>query len=277
MQRILNKKGMTTVFLAVIVIFSVLFPGISVYAGDLKRTVYNRDESGNLSGNDVYIHDEAGLLSDDEEERLMMVMEPITRFGSVVFYSTANNPYSDTVIMAENVFFRYFDYYESATMLFIDMDRREVAIYSDGDISKNISSSKSTTITDNIYTYLGNGEYFEGSKIAFEQINALLEGRRIPETMKVVCNILIALNIGFIICYIIASKTSKTESSEYLIMSTAKKDVRSNNPNQKFLRTTKTYIPPASSGGGGSHGGGGSRGGGFGGGGHHGSSGSHRF
>lgn len=277
MQRILNKKGMTTVFLAVIVIFSVLFPGISVYAGDLKRTVYNRDESGNLSGNDVYIHDEAGLLSDDEEERLMKVMEPITRFGSVVFYSTANNPYSDTVIMAENVFFRYFDYYESATMLFIDMDRREVAIYSDGDISKNISSSKSTTITDNIYTYLGNREYFEGSKIAFEQINALLEGRRIPETMKVVCNILIALNIGFIICYIIASKTSKTESSEYLIMSTAKKDVRSNNPNQKFLRTTKTYIPPASSSGGGSHGGGGSRGGGFGGGGHHGSSGSHRF
>lgn len=252
----------------------------SSFSGDLKKTVVNSGDSGSKYPNNIYIHDESGLLSDADKAALLNDMEPITQFGSVLFYTTDTNNYGTTEKLAEEAFYQYFADGQSATAFVIDMDRREVFIYSDGVILRDLSESKATTITDNVYTYLGDGEYYEGSKKAFEQINAVLEGKRIPETMKVVCNILIAMNLGFLICYIVASKTSKTVGSETGVLEYAKVQISSVNPFKKLTHTTKTYIPPASSSGGSYRGGGHSGGGSHhsgGGGGHHGGGGGHRF
>ena len=99
---------------------------------------------------------------------------------------------------------------------------------------------------------------------------SLLEGNRIPQPMKYVCNILLALILSFMVNYIIVRKTSFIKKDAY------KKSIHNLNHyfrldggEARFINTTVEYSKTNSRGGGGGFGGygGGSGGGGFSGGG----------
>lgn len=89
------------------------------------RVYVNQD-----TGYQVFLEDEAKLLTKDQQMELSEVMKEITVYGNAGFVTTDGNPFS-----TEN-FAR--DYYrnrfgtESGTVFVIDMDHRNIWIHSDG-------------------------------------------------------------------------------------------------------------------------------------------------
>jgi len=240
--------------------------------GTGEFTVYN-----NESGYGIYIEDHADLLSTSEEVDLKKAMEPISIHGNVVFLSIDYNPNYSAKDYAEDYGYSHFGT-ASYTIVLIDMDYREICIYSDGEIYKTITSAYARTITDNIYQYASDGEYYECAYHAFDQISTLLEGKKIAQPMKYISNALLAITIALLINYFVVMKVSRSvKASNAELLSGIYTKVNVNNPKAEFLSQTKRYSPQQSSssgarsvgrmGGGGFSGGGGSRGGG----------GSHRF
>ena len=219
----------------------------------------------------VYMNDEYDLLSDEEESGLINEMIPLTEYGNAGFLSCENNSESTSQYSAR-VYSSLFGT-ESGTLLVIDMGQRMLYIKSNGAISEIVSNAYSNTITDNIYRYASEGDYYTCASKAFSQVFALLSGGKIAQPMRYISAALLALILGLMINYLIVRTVSKPRKAGVdEIIDAANVDFRLRDPAARHSHTTKVYSPVrSSSGGGGSRGGGG----GFSGGG--GSGGGHRF
>lgn len=241
--------------LSVFVLIGFITPNV-VFANSFEN-----DETGYMA----YVVDDADLLSSSEEADLLKEIEAITEYGGVAFISIDRNSNS-TKYYAEELYRDYFGK-DSGTLFLIDMDNREIYIFSDGDIYNTITTDYAQTITDNVYTYASDEEYYECASKAFEQILRLLEGKWIAQPMKYICNAFLAVAIALLINYFVVmmlSRSRKASASQLINSIYSKVDV--NNARADFTHQTKRYSPQSSgsSGGGGrsSGGGGGSSGGG---------------
>ena len=212
---------------------------------------------------ELIITDEADLLSDDEERKLAEKMYEITRYGNVGFYSS-DEINSSTENLAKRIYNRYFGC-ESGVIFVIDMYNREIYFWTDGKIGDYLTEDYCYTIADNIYKKATKKDYYGCAYKGYDQVNALLEGRKIAQPMKYISNTLLAVCLGMIVTYLIALLLSKGKKA------TTKEEVASMmhsfyiiNPSVVFTHQTKKYDPPSSSssGGGGGGGGGGGHGGG---------------
>ena len=232
-------------------------------------TVYTNSETGYS----VIIEDDASLLSNDEKKQLAETMKDITPYGDVAFKSIDYNPYS-----TETYIERYYNSIfgtGSGTVFLIDMDNRNIWIYSDGSIYSTITTAYANVITDNVYTYASDKDYFTCANKAFIQEAALLHGRRISQPMKYISNALLAIAIAILINYFIVRQTSRVrKASDNEIVNGVFANNAFNNVSVNFIRQTRTYSPRSSSSSGSS---GGHSGGGGGGGGHSGGGGGHSF
>ena len=233
-------------------------------------TVYTNSETGYS----VIIEDDASLLSNDEKIQLAETMKDITPYGSVAFKSISYNPYSSTSSFVEKYYHSLFGT-GSGTVFLIDMDNRNIWIYSDGSIYSTITTAYANVITDNVYTYASDRDYFSCANKAFIQEAALLQGRRISQPMKYISNALLAIAIAILINYFIVRQTSRVrKASDNEIVNGVFANNAFNNVSVNFIRQTRTYSPRSSSSSGSS---GGHSGGGGGGGGHSGGGGGHSF
>lgn len=227
-------------------------------------------ESGALytdpdTGYSVYIQDDADLLSDEEEAKLVEDMKPVTEFGNAIFVSNTESNNSTPQLARD--YYRTYSGTDSGTLFMVDMYNRYIYIFSDGEIYKTVTRSYADTITDNTYAKASKGLYYECASEAFGQIHTLLEGGKIARPMKVITNILMAVCIAVILNYqlVMISRRKKYVSEKAAAEAiTSFAAIAAVTP--KFLKVTKQYIPPASSSGGGSSSGGYSGGGGGGGG-----------
>ena len=232
-------------------------------------TVYTNSETGYS----VIIEDDASLLSNDEKSQLAETMKDITPYGDVAFKSIDYNPYS-TSSFVEKYYHSLFGT-GSGTVFLIDMDNRNIWIYSDGSIYSTITTAYANVITDNVYTYASDKDYFTCANKAFIQEAALLQGRRISQPMKYISNALLAIAIAILINYFIVRQTSRVrKASDNEIVNGVFANNAFNNVSVNFIRQTRTYSPRSSSSSGSS---GGHSGGGGGGGGHSGGGGGHSF
>lgn len=229
-------------------------------------TAYGKTgEVNSNTGYEVLIDDDADLLTSEEELQLAEKMAEVTVYGHAAFVTVDYNTTS-AGDFAEDYFYGNFGY-ESGTLFLIDMDNREIYIYSDGEVYKIVTKSYANTITDNIYTYASDEEYYTCAYKAFEQIVSLLEGNKIAQPMKHISNAFLALLLALLINYILvmcmsaAKKPGKRE-----LLEATKHRCSLVNTKAVYTHTTKKYDPPSSSSGGGGRSGGG--GGGGGGGGH---------
>lgn len=237
----------------------------------MEMKVRAAEESG--SGESVYdviIEDEADLITDEEEDMLSFLMEDIAVYGNVAFKTVDEN---DTTTE------RYIeDYYstlfgsKSGIVFMIDMDNRNIWIYCDGDIYDVIRSDDADTITDNVYTYASDGNYFACAYEAFSQALTLLEGYKIARPMKYISNAILAAVLALMINYFVVKAMSlSTKPGEKELLDATRHKYEFTNINTEHVNTTRTYSPQSS----GSSGGGGRSGGG--GGGRSGGGGGHRF
>ena len=134
-----------------------------------------------------------------------------------------------------------------------------IYIKNNGAVSKIITNAYSNTITDNIYRYASDGDYYGCASAAFSQIYTVLRGGKIAQPMRYISAALLALVIGFLINYLfLRAVTSPNKAGQGEIIDAAKVDFILRNPDAQYSHETKVYDPVRSSGGGG----GGSRGGG---------------
>ena len=224
---------------------------------------------------EVYIDDWADLLSDREESKLLKTMKDISEYGNVAFVSIDENPEYSTSYYVEEYYYDHFRY-DSGTVFIIDMDERNIWIYSDGEIYDRVTVAYANTITDNVYSYAIDEEYFDCANKAFEQIHSLMQGRMIAQPMKYISNALLSIVIALLINYFVVmffSRPKKANTQQLLNGIFSQVVVK--DPHIQFTHQTKKHSPQSSSSG--ISGGGGRSGGGGGGGRSSGGGGGHRF
>lgn len=238
-----------------------LFAGILfVYKEDcIAQTYYTNSETGYR----VEIEDDAGLLTSEEIGQLVSTMEDITEYGNVAFKSVSIND-SSAAAFAKSYYRSLFGQ-KSGTLFLIDMDNREIYIFSDGKVYRTISKSYALSITDNVYRYASAGQYCKCADEVFLQITTLLEGGRIMQPMKYINNALLALILSLLITFSwVCIYSAHNKPTDEQLMKKIHKRLSFTPPVAVCTHKTKTYSPQSSGGGGGgsSGGGGGSSGGG---------------
>ena len=217
------------------------------------------------TGYAAYLDDTCDLLTAEEEQALLEDMKPISEYCNVTFFS-GDDGYGTAMQYAEETYRVYMNY-DSGVLLMVDMYNRELTIYTDGEAYKVITPAKCRSITDNIYRYAVNGEFYSCASEAFAQSYLLLSGSRIAEPMKYISNLLIALCLAFLLTYLFVSTRSRAmkPTREELLRSIGA-SFRLQNPRAQAGKTTRIHSPRVIvSGGSGSRGGGGGHSGGGGG------------
>ncbi|MBQ7058943.1 MAG: TPM domain-containing protein, partial [Firmicutes bacterium] len=187
-----------------ILLAAVLVLPLSVKADD---AVYTNPDTGYKA----YIIDEADLLTSSEEGKLVEDMKPVTAYGNVMFLSTNDNNRGSSKDYAKSFYRQYFGS-ASGTIFLIDMDNRNIWIHSDGRIYRTVTTAYGNTITDNVYTYASKGDYYTCAAEAFRQEVKILDGGRIAQPMKYICNALIALVAGSLITFFVMQSQRRTKN-----------------------------------------------------------------
>ena len=258
---IILRKSCFHLFAAVIIfVTAFLWSGSVCHA----EPSYTNTETGYRA----VVEDDAFLLTEEEAGKLILVMQEITAYGNAAF-KTIDENFTDAESYARDYYQSRFGT-DSGTLFLIDMDNRNIWIHSDGAVYKIITTAYANTITDNVYRYASNEDYFDCANEAFGQILSLLKGQKIAQPMKYISNGLLAailallLNFGLVSFFSRLKKPGKKENIPRRFSYTR--------PTAVFTHKTRVYDPVSSESGGrsggsgsGGGGGGGSRSGGGGG------------
>ena len=220
------------------------------------------------------IRDDAGLLSDAEEEALRKEMLPICEFGTPMFWTTTEA--GDYEALAEHFFHSRLSMRESGVLFVINMRARQLTIFSDGAIYRVVTNAEALTITDNVFRMAWREEYYACASSAFSQIRKLLRGEQIARPMKIVSNGMFALVLALLGVYLYISLRYESRAGSVkgkaalpvTAATAAAVAVMTANRRARMTKQKKTDISSSSGSGGG--GGGSSGGGSSGGGGSHG-------
>lgn len=238
-----------------------------------QETIGKVKYTNSSTGYKVIMDDGASLLTPSEEESLIEQMKAHTEYGNIAFASILNNDTS-TSYYASRYYHNEFGT-SSGTLFLIDMDNRQIYIFSDGYNYKIITNSKALIITDNTYKYATRGDYYGCSSEVYREILALLQGAKIREPMRHITNAFISVIIGFFTTFLFMVSKSKLEpASNGKLLKYSKSSFAMSDLTVTKTGVSKVYNPGSSSDGGGFSGGGG---GGGGGGGSSGGGGGHGF
>lgn len=160
----------------------------------------------------VVIEDDANLLTVGELERLKEEMKPLTKYGNIVFKTIDENPGTEEYF-AKEYYYENFGV-ESGTVFLIDMDNRTIYIYSNGENYELMTDDKAYIITDNVYNYASEGDYYKCASVAFKQIEKTLIGEKIAEPMRYISNILISITTAAFISFIIVAMNTRIGKSD---------------------------------------------------------------
>ena len=190
-----------TGFLGCLGVMAIAFMGGGIFQ---PITVQAEGTTGTL-----LIVDEADLLTDVEEARLINDYSVITEYMGAAFISTDFSP--GTAYYAEQCAIRYFED-DPAVLFLIDTDEREIYVYANGTAQKTISKADARAITDNIYLSASRGDYYQCADGAFRQIYAKCTGQKLARPVKHITNALIAVLGGIVLNYLITAYSRKPKA-----------------------------------------------------------------
>lgn len=270
----MNKLLKSSFVISLLTLFVFIVP-FTVFADDIDTTNNIDYEASVIDDNNkndtnivdegnykIVISDEADLLSDGEKTDLIKEMKNVAEKCNVAFVSVNSNPYGSVETLAENYYRQYFGT-DTGTLFAIDMDTRELYIFSDGDAFRKINSSKAYEITDRVYKLASKEQYFECAKKVYFEEYIILNGGFIFSPLRIITGCLFGISVSLIVCIIIVF-VSRKPSLETGNVSDEKWDVYMTKK-KTLIKRTKTHHSSgggSSSGGGGGGGGGGSSGGG---------------
>ena len=237
----------------------------------LSSSVYQNSDTGYTA----YIDDEEDLLSSSEEEELLKKLVPLTQYGNVAFLS-GRGEYSAAATIRD--FYNEVFYGKSGLIFFIDMENREIRIQSGGAFYRTISSDVANSITDNVYVFASNGDYYRTAAVAFSQVKAKMEGRFVATPMRWISNFFLAIFLGLLFNFTMLLMTWKqNRTGSKAVLGALRPNMILGNREVIMTNQTKVRLSSSSSRRGGQSGGGFSGGGSSGGGGFSSGGGGHRF
>lgn len=236
----------------------------------LESSVFQNSDTGYTA----YIDDEEDLLSSSEEENLLKKLVPLTQYGNVAFLS-GRGEYSAAATIRD--FYNEVFYGKSGLIFFIDMENREIRIQSGGAFYRTISSDVANSITDNVYVFASNGDYYRTAAVAFSQVKAKMEGRFVATPMRWISNFFLAIFLGLLFNFTMLLMTWKqNRAGSKAVLGALRPNMILGNREVIMTNQTKVRLSSSSSRRGGRSGGGFS-GGGRSGGGFSSGGGGHRF
>ena len=237
----------------------------------LSSSVYQNSDTGYTA----YIDDEEDLLSSSEEENLLKKLVPLTKYGNIAFLS-GRGEYSAAATIRD--FYNEVFYGKSGLIFFIDMENREIRIQSGGAFYRTISSDVANSITDNVYVFASNGDYYRTAAVAFSQVKAKMEGRFVATPMRWISNFFLAIFLGLLFNFTMLLMTWKqNRAGSKAVLGALRPNMILGNREVIMTNQTKVRLSSSSSRRGGQSGGGFSGGGSSGGGGFSSGGGGHRF
>lgn len=186
-------KKIVIIFLTIIFVLT-LIPIMQVKATD---SINNSVNNNNYV---VIIEDDADLLTKEEEQQLKNEMTTLTEFGNVMFKTTNIAHNYTSLIYIQDYYYKKLGN-KSGVAFYIDMNKRQVCACASGGLDKVITNSKCNTIMDNVYTYAKKGDYYQCAVKTYSQMNSLLNGEKIAESMKYICNALLSIMISLFAIY----------------------------------------------------------------------------
>ena len=209
----------------------------------------------------IIVDDEADLLSAEEESRLVDDMKPLSRYGTVVFWTTRQSGYNSETKARDYIRKNVSDSIRfSSTMFLIDMGSRQLQILSFGKLLNIVTVSNAYSITNNVSGKATAERYYDCASEAFSQMRALAQGRALFVPMRYICSALLALAVALLAAYLIVRKNSvQPMAANY--DAAAKSDVKVEVLKESLVSQEKTARSSGSSCGGGSGCGGGGGGG----------------
>ncbi len=266
-------KTLAGIFVFLLLGISLFFNAKAETSGSSSRTPeasspLETEGKKTKTGYRVILEDDAELLSAQEKTQLLLEMEEITAYGNAAFKSISHNAWSASYYADE--YYHELFHQESGILFLIDMDNREIYIFCDGELHRTVTNAYANTITDNIYQYASDGDYYRCASAAFHQAGSLLAGQKIAQPMKYISNALMALVLAALLNYFLVRLTCESpKPSSGNVLGAISTKYAFANPHMNLTRQTKVYSPSSSSSGGGHRGGGGGR--------HSGGGGGHRF
>ena len=219
------------------------------------------------------IEDNEDLFTEEEEKLLAAEMDRFTQYGNAGVVTLSQ--YSSTGTYAKQKYAELFGT-DSGLLFVIDMGERMIWIHCNGTVYRTIDKAYANTITDNVYRYATNGEYYRCTSEVFQQAMILMEGGRIAQPMKYISNALIALVIALLANFTLMAGERKRPAPETNAAAAMTTATGINVLSRKLVRRRKTtHVESSGSSGSSGGGGGGSSGGG--GGSSAGGGGGHRF
>lgn len=119
------------------------------------------------------VKDDAGLLTEEEETALYREMSSLCRYGTPMFWTTYEDGSYDSlsVQFAEE----QLPGGDNWVLFMINMKTRIISVYSKGEMMKSLTGEKAYTVTDHVYRYATDGQYYECASCAFSEIRSILE------------------------------------------------------------------------------------------------------
>lgn len=264
----MNKKIISSILIIVLLILNcVMSYATTDTENDVTNNTVNSSEpqisQNKVIGKEKYkiiVEDDADLLTEDEEIKLYTQMKDLAEYGNIIFKSIKTN--NTTADQYAKTYYNGQFGSESGTVFLVDMKNRKIYIFSNGANYNVITNEKAEVITDNIYQYATNKEYYKCATEAFSQMKTLLEGGKIAEPMKYISNGVIAVMLALLINFgIFKVATTPKAASDSEQIDECEKLFEHTPPEVKSTGTHREYSPVSDSSSGGSSGGGSSGGG----------------
>lgn len=197
----------------------------------------------------IVCEDGASLISGDGMAEVLEAMEAVTEYADAGLY-TVKYVAGSTEEEARRVCNEWFG--QGSSVLFvIDMDNRNIWIWSNGRANKTIRQEWADVITDNVYRYASEGDYAGCSAEAFRQLALRLRGGTVPNPLRLLSSLLLAFLMGLAVMIELLSfmQKKKQQPDVSLPLEGAAGTFCLTGASKTLLKTTKKKVSSTSSGG----------------------------
>ncbi len=156
--------------------------------------------SASAADYNVKIVDDANILSNQEVDDLTDYLESLdNNINYLVVTSYDRNMGGSALEKLDNYYKREFDAYQDGIAFIIDMDTRRIEMQGRNNYEKRITAGDCYDITDNVYSYASNEDYYGCIYQAFRQANLVANYKNIIRPMRFIVSFFIAVILGFLL------------------------------------------------------------------------------
>lgn len=167
---------------------------------------------------EAFLIDEADLLSDHAEQDIRQRLQNCLDTGNtgvmiIDELFKMRQTEADTIQYVQE---RYREMYgnQSGTVFVIDMASRYIEVVNFEDRVDEISAYQSAAIADNVYRYAEEGDYYTCTYKAIDMISSILQGGNIPQTMRVISNVILAMILALILNFFVLKFVSRAPKAK---------------------------------------------------------------